>query len=219
MQKAGLTRGRLAVGLIVGLCGGLSQAEPDLRPCCGLAPAQVAHGLAGEWSGQVLVRSAGGDLSTSPASMSAKLDAESKMLELYYEGFAFGQPVEGAMRFSFAPNEIEADIRDGAINLRATCQPDSPEDAAAQADNSYAVGCESDSAGDFRIHFTRIDAEAWNIAYESRDDLGQWASMLTLQLDRLGAGEASAAAPGFKVSPMLLELRDDAAVASVETDD
>lgn len=219
MQKAGLTRGWSAVGLLAALWGGLSQAAPALRAGNGLAPAQVARGLAGEWSGQVQVRSARGDLSTAPASMSAKLDAESKTLELYYEGFAFGQPVEGAMRFSFAPDQIGADIRDGAMNLRATCQPGAPEGATAQADNSYAVGCESDSAGDFRVHFTRLDAKAWNIAYESRDEHGEWASMLTLQLDRLGAGEQSAAAQGFELSPMLLELRDDSAVASVETED
>lgn len=224
MRYAGFSRGCAAAGLL-GLstllsCGGAAQAGPlaDREPARGgLKPAEVGRSLIGEWDGQIQVHSSDGTLSTAPASMSARMGSDRKSVEIYYEGFAFGKPVDGAMVFRFDPESTQTNLHDQAVNLRATCKPDPGESS---EDSSYQVSCSRGKAlGQFRIIFTRDDPRSWSISYQSREGRGEWSDMLTLQMDRLGAGQRSAAADGFDHSPLLSDLLSDSAVASVDGDD
>ncbi|MCC7389321.1 MAG: hypothetical protein IT431_11180 [Phycisphaerales bacterium] len=222
MRNAGLFMGRSAVGVLavatlISFVGAAHAAAPGIQHTVGgLKPAEVGRALAGEWEGQIQVRSVEGKLSTAPASMSARLSADKQSVELYYEGFAFGQPVEGAMVFHFDSANTEASLRDDAVNLQATCRPQPGDDA---SEDAYQMSCERESPGEFRVVFSRLDQRAWNIAYQSREGQGEWEEMLSLQLDRLGSGQRSAAADGFDRSPLLGALRTDSAVASVETEE
>ncbi len=223
MRNAGLITGRSAVGVLavatlVSIVGAAHAAPPPGtgHPVGDLKPAEVGRALAGEWEGQIQVRSGEGKLSTAPASMSARLSADKQSVELYYEGFAFGQPVEGAMVFRFDAANTEASLRDEAVNLQAICLPRTSD---AASEDAYQVSCESESLGEFRVVFSKLDQRAWNIAYQSREGQGEWEDMLSLQLDRLGSGQRSAAADGFDRSPLLGALRTDSAVASVEAED
>jgi hypothetical protein len=219
MRNQGRTRGWSVVGLIAALCSAATvQAGTTGRILSGLEPEEVGRSLAGEWEGQIQVYSPEGKLSAAPASMSAKLSAGGEAVEVYYEGFAFGKPIEGAMIFSFVEDDIEANLHDEAVNLRATCRPDDS-DSESDSEQSYQVRCDLESNGEFRVVFTRLDAKAWSIAYESREPRGEWSSMLTLQMDRLGAGQRSAAADGSSDSAFLLDLRGEAAMASVDGED
>jgi len=207
MSNARLLRGSMAVGALV-LASGLASAG-DLKP------AEVGRQLAGEWSGQIQMRSADDKLSASLASMSAVRNARNSTLELYYEGFAFGKAVDGAMILSFDRDLPSLSIRDSSSSTLSAFRLD--RQAIGSDDDSLVMSSRS-RGSDVRAVFSRDHRNAWNIELQEQDKDGQWVPTLVLQLDRLDHGQRSAAAERFDQARPLMSLRRDHAIASVPTD-
>ncbi len=181
-----------------------------------LKPADVGKQLAGEWSGQIQVRSADDKLSASLASMSAVRNARNSTLELYYEGFAFGKAVEGAMILSFDRDLPSLSVRDASSGTRSAFRLDKR--AIGADDDSLIMSSRSPRGSELRAVFSRDGRDAWDIELQEQDKDGQWVPTLVLQLDRLDHGQRSAAAERFDRARPLLSLRRDHALASVPTD-
>ena len=208
MSNARLLRGSMAVGALVLASG--SAVAGDLKP------ADVGKQLAGEWSGQIQMRSADDKLSASLASMSAVRNARNSTLELYYEGFAFGKAVEGAMILSFDRDLPSLSIRDPSSGTRSAFRMD--RHAADAGRNSLVMSSRSAQGSELRAVFSRDSRNAWDIELQEQDKDGQWVPTLVLQLDRLDHGQRSAAAERFSQARSLMSLRRDHAIASVPTD-
>ncbi len=212
MLKAGLNRGWMTVGLLVIAAGAAAAGAGDLNA------KDVGYGLAGEWEGQFQLRSASGKVSASMGSMSAVLSQESSTLEIYYEGFAFGKAVDGAMIFSFSNHNPNLTVLDRTVKFRMASSADGHEAEASDAEDSFAMSGMSKAHGEVRTLFTRVEQDVWDIECQRRDADGEWMSVLTLQLDRLDDGEQSAAAEMFAGAKPLLALRRQRTLASVPTD-
>jgi hypothetical protein len=214
--------GRTAVGILV-LTGGAAaaQSEPDggrgAETAGELSVRSVAHGLAGDWDGQIEVRSAEGALSTSWVGMSARLADDGERLELYYEGFAFGKPIEGAMLLSFAESQEALSIRDHAAGLRANCsRAVAPLDGSSPENSLSMSGSSTLESGDVRAVFSRNEDGSWRIECQSKQSDGQWSSLLLLSVNRLEAEQRSPVSDNFARSSDLLALRTEHVTASVE---
>ena len=223
MRKARLIIGRTALGILT-LAGGAAAAEAAQANGRGAASAagdlstrSVAEGLAGEWDGQIAVRAEDGSLSTSWVGMCARLAADGERLELYYEGFAFGRPVEGAMLLSFADRREALSIRDRAAGVRVNCSPTADASSGGEAGNSLSMqGNSPEGAEDIRAVFSRDEHGAWTIDCQRRQSDGQWSSLLLLNVSRLEEGQRSAAAANFAGSADLVELRSEHVTAAVD---
>ncbi|MFG0242320.1 MAG: hypothetical protein ACF8R9_05980 [Phycisphaerales bacterium JB054] len=207
-RNARLLRGPLSATALV-LVSGLATAGE-------LKPVEVGSQLAGEWAGQIRVRSDGERLSASTVSMSAVRDASASTLELYYEGFAFGKAVDGAMIFSFDKDLPGLSLREHASNELAVYRPD--QHAPPSADDALVLSTVSSEGSEVRAVFTRAERDRWSIELQQQAEDGAWVPSLVLQLDRLDEGQRSAAAERFDRAPALLDLRRDRAIASVPTD-
>lgn len=207
-RNARLLRGPLSATALV-LVSGLATAGE-------LKPVEVGSQLAGEWAGQIRVRSDGERLSASTVSMSAVRDASASTLELYYEGFAFGKAVDGAMIFSFDKDLPGLSLREHASNELAVYRPDHT--APPSADDALVLSTVSSEGSEVRAVFTRAERDRWSIELQQQAEDGAWVPSLVLQLDRLDEGQRSAAAERFDRAPALLDLRRDRAIASVPTD-
>lgn len=203
-----LLRSPLAAATLVLVSGAAVAGE--------LKPVQVGNQLAGEWAGQIRMRSDGEQLSASTVSMSAVRNASSSTLELYYEGFAFGKAVDGAMILSFDKDLPGLSLREHASNAFSIYRPD--QDAAASDDDAMVLSTVSSEGDEVRAVFTRADRDRWSIELLHQAEDGAWVPSLVLQLDRLDQGQRSAAAERFDRAPALLDLRRDRAIASVPTD-
>lgn len=213
MLKAGLNRGWVAVGLLVIAAGTAAAGAGELKA------KDVGHGLAGEWEGQLQLRSSSGKLSASLGSMSAVLDESSSTLEIYYEGFAFGEAVDGAMILSFRAHDPGLAVRDRAVQFRMQSSAGGDDGESPDAGDSFAMMGMSEAHGEVRTLFTRANHDVWDIECQQMDEDGEWMSVLTLQLDRMDEGERSAAADQFTMAGPLRALRRDRALASVPTDE
>ncbi len=213
MLKAGLNRGWMAVGLLVIAAGTAAAGAGELKA------KDVGHGLAGEWEGQLQLRSSSGKLSASLGSMSAVLDESSSTLEMYYEGFAFGEAVDGAMILSFRAHDPGLAVRDRAVQFRMQSSVGGDEGESPDAGDSFAMMGMSEAHGEVRTLFTRASHDVWDIECQQMDEDGEWMSVLTLQLDRMDEGERSAAADQFAMAGPLRALRRERALASVPTDE
>ncbi|QKK08529.1 MAG: hypothetical protein HND58_10335 [Planctomycetota bacterium] len=201
-------RGVLPVTALVLLSGVATAGE--------LKPVEVGNQLAGEWSGQIRMRSDGEQLSASTVSMSAVRNASASTLELYYEGFAFGKAVDGAMILSFDKDLPGLSLREHASDQFATYRPD-PE-VPSSGDDALVLSTVSSEGSEVRAVFTRADSDRWSIELQRQAEDGAWVPSLVLQLDRLDHGQRSAAAERFDRAPALMDLRRDRAIASVPTD-
>ncbi|MFG0259021.1 MAG: hypothetical protein ACF8LK_01605 [Phycisphaerales bacterium JB041] len=201
-------RGSLAAATLL-LVGGVATAGE-------LKPAEVGRQLAGEWSGQIRLRSDSDRLSASAVSMSAVRDARASTLELYYEGFAFGKAVDGAMILSFDEDLPGLALREQATDAFSIYRPD--DSAPNPEDDALVLSAVSSEGSEVRAVFTRADQDRWGIELQQQAEDGAWVPSLVLQLDRLDAGQRSAAAERFARAPALMDLRRDRAIASVPTD-
>jgi hypothetical protein len=209
MRNKRLLRGSLVVGAVVLACG--SAAAGDMKP------AEVGKQLAGEWSGRVQMRNADDKLSASMASMSAMRNSSESTLELYYEGFAFGEAIEGAMILSFDKDLPSLMLRDQSSQESSLYRPEF--EAAESDDNTMVMsGVSPESDAEVRAVFSRSDHDAWSIDLQEQDKDGEWVSTLVLQLDRMNENQRSAAAERFAQAQPLMALRRDRAYASVPTD-
>lgn len=180
-----------------------------------IKPAKVGKQLAGEWSGQIQMRSADEQLSTSMVSMSAVKDDRQSTLELYYEGFAFGESVEGAMILSFDRDMPSLSVREEGARQASVYYPAQNADP---SQNAMIMSNDAEDGNDARAVFSRMNHDAWDIELQERSEDGSWVSTLVLRLDRLDEGQRSAAAERFSRAEPLLALRRDRAIASVPTD-
>lgn len=210
MSKARLLWGPTAVGVVLLACGTVAADE--------LKPAEVGQQLAGEWSGRIQMRSADEKLSASFASMSAVRNERDSTLELYYEGFAFGKAVDGAMILSFDRNLPSLSVRDEASGTRSAFRVNAELLEPADDSDALVMSSRAGEGDEFRAVFSRESRDAWNIELQQLDDGGQWQSTFVLQLDRLDQGQRSAAAERFDQARSLMFLRRDHAIASVPTD-
>ncbi|MBK7406441.1 MAG: hypothetical protein IPJ41_18050 [Phycisphaerales bacterium] len=220
MRNMRCAGGWMAAGILV-LSAGVCSAQSSSSSASG-APDwdAVARSMAGEWEGQIEVRAADGSLSTSLASMSARFSESASIAEFYYEGFAFGKPVDGAIVFAFSDASARALIADQAVRLHASCVAQSPDDSggSSPSDCYEFLGSSKGHHDDVRARMSRGSGGAWTIEYQSKDKGGDWASLLTMRLHPLREGERSAAAANFDDSPLLQDLRTNQATASVDTD-
>lgn len=207
-RNARLLRGALAATALVLVSGVATAGE--------LKPVEVGNQLAGEWAGQIRMRSDSEKLSASTVSMSAVRNASASTLELYYEGFAFGKAVDGAMILSFDKDLPGLSLREHASNEFATYRPD--QNASAPDDDALVLSTVSSEGSEVRAIFTRADSDRWSIELQQQAEDGAWVPSLVLQLDRLDQGQRSAAAERFDRAPALMDLRRDRAIASVPTD-
>lgn len=214
MRKSGLTIGWSAAGMLALACGMCSAQATTTNQTKSPSLSDVAKSLAGEWEGQIQVRAADGSLSTSLASMSGKLHDGGNEADLYYEGFAFGKPVDGAMVLSFDAKHSSVAVADQAVRLHAKCEPQ----AGGTTDALSALGQAKGRQGEVRTLFSNDGADAWTIEYQSKDKDGNWSSMLTMHLSRMDEGKRSAAADSFASSPLLRGLHGDSASAAVDSD-
>jgi hypothetical protein len=221
MRKARLIAGRTAVGILVIAGGtGATQGAPASEQSRAVAAAgdltarSVAKELAGEWDGQIEVRGSSGALSTSLVSMSARMAPGGESLELYYEGFAFGKPVEGAIVLSFGNDSQGVTFRDRASGLQATCSPSESSDG-----KQLALSGSSAKNREVRTVFERANDGAWNIAYQVKNEDGDWSPAVSMSVHRLGKGQRSAAADNFSRSNDLVALRSEHATASADSDE
>lgn len=221
MRKARLIVGRTTLGIIVlaGATGAAHAGPAESGPAAidgELSPRVVAEGLAGEWDGQIEVRNAEGALSTSWVGVSARLAADGEHLELYYEGFAFGKPVEGAMVLSFAESHEALQIRDHAAGVQARCTLAEKPAGEAVAEASLAMlGSGAQGERDVRTVFSRDENNSWTIECQARQPGGEWSSMLLMSVSRLGGDRLSAASENFARSADLKALRSAHVTASV----
>lgn len=216
MSSTRTFRGSLAAATLLVLSGAASAAE-DLKP------AEVGSQLAGEWAGRIQMRADDQQVSVSMASMSAVRNDSTSTLELYYEGFAFGEAIDGAMILSFDQDLPSLMLRDEssehATLFRVEPEHDAMDhDSLVMASVSAQDGDKDAQASDVRAVFSRADSDAWNIELQQKDADGQWVRTLALQLDRLDQGQHSAASERFARAEPLLALRRDFALASVPTD-
>lgn len=222
MRKARLIAGRTAMGILVmaggaGAAHGASPATARAVVSAGdLSARSVAKELAGEWDGQIEVRGSSGALSTSLVSVSARMNESGEQLELYYEGFAFGKPVEGAIVLSYADDHEGVIFRDKASGLQGNCS--SPGDASPAQENEHLMMSGSSKGREVRTIFGRSD-DGWNIQYQTKGEDGQWSPAVVMNVHRLGEGERSAAADNFDRSADLASLRSQTATASVNSDE
>jgi len=221
MRKARLIVGRTALGILV-LAGGAgpaaaARADRGTITAGDLSARSVADGLAGEWDGQIEVRRPDGSLSTSLMSMSAKKAADGKRLELYYEGFAFGKPVEGAIVLSFDDKHESVTLRDTSTGLRARCAPGEQPDGHDAEDRLSMAGTAAGGDREVRAIFGRDEADSWNIEYHVKGEDGQWSSAVVMKINRLDGGQVSAAAANFAHSSDLAALREQRATAAADS--
>jgi hypothetical protein len=213
MRNTRLIVGRTAVGILVLAAGTGVARSRTLEAITGadMSVRTVATELAGEWDGQLQVRGTDGSLSTSLVSMSARLAADGQRLELYYEGFAFGKAVEGAMVLSFGEHADAVAIRDGATGLHAICAPKGEDSGPGSA--LAMLGFAADGSREVRTVFSRADDHTWSIDYQAKGKSGEWSSIMIMNMGRLGGEKRSPAASNFEKSPDLEALRKRGSLA------
>lgn len=174
-----------------------------------LTARQAANALAGHWEGTFQVRNDNDQLSASEVSMAAVRQNAGQTLEIYYEGYAFGKPADGAMILSLDGDQPSLSVRSNASRNAQSFTKATEEDGALVMSSADASA---------RAVFSRESRDTWTIQLERLDEDGGWMHVMALQLDRMDAGQRSAAADRFESARPLQALRRDRAIASVPTD-
>lgn len=227
--------GLLALGCSVVLPTSASMAMP-LSHVAGTTLSRIdassmARLLEGEWEGQIEVRNSDGSLSTSIASMSAQRQPNADQIDMYYEGFAFDEPVSGAMIYSFdSRSGASVSMRDEYAGCQGSASSSAPEglDMQSPSRSTFTMAGKANFGPghrdeQVRVLFRKVSRDAVDIEFQSMNADGQWEAFSTLKLDRMDKGQRSAAAEHFASSKSLAMLRRQSAVmtasASSENDD
>ncbi len=216
--------GLLALGCSVALPASTAMAKPLCRVAGTtmnrIDASSMARLLEGEWEGQIEVRDSDGSLSTSIVSMSVQRQPNADQLDMYYEGFAFDEPVSGAMIFSFdSQSGASVSLRDEYIGCQGTASSSEPEglDMQSPARNTFTMAGKANFGPghrdeQVRVLFRKVSQDAVDIEFQSMNADGQWEAFSTLKLDRMDKGQRSAAAEHFASSQSLAMLRRQSTV-------
>jgi hypothetical protein len=171
----------------------------------------LIKGMAGEWEGTIQTRNGEGMSSSSVVSATLRLEEGGKRLAMYYEGFAFGKPVDGAMLLSASAASPEAALsRDGttlngtgALNgasMSFSFQPASTSKKVVRYEQSVslsepnhfvaelnAVDTEGHKSLAFRLDMTRLEGDQKSAAAES---FSQSKTLLASARNAVRGGEA-----------------------------
>jgi len=223
-MKAGVLMTRLAVATIAGSAG-LAQAgvEPPSAHA-GRATASSAtsnsatanpktgaatflSSLVGEWEGSIQTRNPEGMTSSSVASASCRLENAGKRLACSYEGFAFGQPTDGALVLS-------AGASGGSTPTSALCR----DGATAKATGAFEHGAmtftfersERNKLARFEQVVKAADPNHFTVELSRVESSGKKTLAFKLEMTRLESGEQSGAAAGFEKSKPLASARSAA---------
>lgn len=179
-------------------------------------PSPLASMLAGEWEGQIDFRNADGSASVSLASATCRRESDNAYL-FYFEGFAFGNPVDGAMRLS--PGKQDG-VYQSSGHEASTDNAWNSESAPSENGNSLTFsGWMRDAQGNnvkCRQSVT-VNNTSCRIRVEIMGENGSVTPWFTLDLSRMSSGQRSAAADGFDASESVRHVRS-AATASAPDD-
>jgi len=156
-------------------------------------------GMAGEWEGTIQTRNGEGMGSASVTSATCRIEDGGKRLALYYEGFAFGQSVNGGMMFSAGNQPGAAINRDGStMKARGTM------DGASMA---FSYPSSNSKAASYQHTVTLLSPNHMVTEIYAINSKGERSMAFRLDLNRLDSGQKAAASATFASAKSLASAR------------
>lgn len=184
--------------------GGAARARTS-QTTAGTAAADISdlfNRLAGEWDGTIQSRGRDGAMSASLASASARLSDDGKRFEMYYEGYAFGRPTEGALVVSAEPT--------GAVSMSFS-REGTTVDGAGKASSDALTFAYTRSVAGRPVSFEQVvrlaDSNRLVLEVFALDKQGDRKLTLRLDFSRLPTGHRAAASASFSTSRTLASAR------------
>ncbi len=180
--------------------------------------------LAGEWEGQIETNRDGG-LSASIVSVSNRTEDEGLSLASCFEGFSFGQAIEGATVFKYNSLDNRVDNSwfdsDRSTTVRSTSR--TGQDSSKMIFAGNATNAETKKSVKFEIVFTiddndikSTDDDTYTAEYLVVGDDGAKTSVLKMDLARVTDGKLSSAATRFEDATLMGRVRNSTQQATVD---
>lgn len=156
-------------------------------------------GMAGEWEGTIQTRNGEGMGSASVTSATCRVEDGGKRLALYYEGFAFGKPVNGGMVFSAGDQPGAAVHRDGStMKARGVLEG---------ASMAFTYPSSSAKAASYEHTVSLVDPNHLVTEVYTINSKGERSMAFRLDMNRLDSGQKAGASGAFASATCLASAR------------